>query len=147
MCSLFHVSWDIFAVVSDFDICKARISGGEWNIWLPLGAFFSFCQAYLNQEFVGGSSFEVLSSHLLEDRLLRGMLLVLVGSGEFVFWAMTDELRSSEKLDVRLLRGRDEFDAFGLWGVCCSLGGVLVVWLKVLVAWGVVGDVVGSTLW
>ena len=67
------------------------------------------------------SSFEVLSSHLLEDRLLRLILLVLVGSGEFVFWAMTDELRSSEKLDVRLLRGRDEFDAFGLWGVCCSL--------------------------
>jgi hypothetical protein len=24
---------------------------------------------------------------------------------------------------------------------------VLVVWLKVLVAWGVVGHVVGSTLW
>ena len=93
------------------------------------------------------SSFEVLSSHLLEDRLLRRMLLVLVGSGEFVFGAMTDELRSSEKLDVRLLRGRDEFDAFGLWGVCCSLVGVLVVWLKVLVTWGVVGDVVGSTLW
>ena len=93
------------------------------------------------------SSFEVLSSHLLEDRLLRLILLVLVGSGEFVFWAMTDELRSSEKLDVRLLRLRDELDAFGLLGVCCSLGGVLVVWLKVLVAWGVVGDVVGSTLW
>ena len=114
MCNLFHVSRDIFAVVSDFDICRARIKGGEWNIWLPLGAFFSFCQAYLNQEFVGGSSFEVLSSHLLEYRLLRLLLLVLVGSGEFVFWAMTDELRSSEKLDVRLLRLRDELDAFGL---------------------------------
>ena len=93
------------------------------------------------------SSFDVLASHLLEDRLLRLILLVLVGSGEFVFWAMTDELRSSEKLDVRLLRLRDELDAFGLLGVCCSLGGVLVVWLKVLVAWGVVGHVVGSTLW
>ena len=93
------------------------------------------------------SSFEVLSSHLLEDRLLRLILLVLVGTGEFVFWAVTDELRSAEKLDVRLLRLRDELDAFGLWGVCCSLGGVLVVWLKVLVAWGVVGDVVGGTLW
>ena len=93
------------------------------------------------------SSFEVLSSHLLEDRLLRLLLLVLVRSGEFVFWAMTDELRSSEKLDVRLLRGRDEFDAFGLWGVCCSLGGVLVVWFEVLATWGVVGHVVGSTLW
>jgi hypothetical protein len=58
----------------------------------------------LNQEFVGGSSFEVLSSQLLEDRLLSLLLLVLVGSGEFVFWAMTDELRSSEKLDVRLLK-------------------------------------------
>ena len=103
MCSLFHVSWDIFAVVSDFDVCRARISGGEWNIWLPLGAFFSFCQAYLNQEFVGGSSFEVVSSHLLADRLLSLLLLVLVGSGEFVFWAMTGKLRSSEKLDVRLL--------------------------------------------
>jgi len=93
------------------------------------------------------SSFEVLVSHLLEDRLLRLIPLVLVRSGEFVFWAMTDELRSSEKLDVRLLRGRDEFDAFGLWGVCCSLVGVLVVWLKVLVTWGVVGDVIGSILW
>ena len=93
------------------------------------------------------SSFEVLVSHLLEDRLLRLIPLVLVRSGEFVFWAMTDELRSSHKLDVRLLRGRGEFDAFGLWGVCCSLVGVLVVWLKVLVTWGVVGDVVGSTLW
>ena len=93
------------------------------------------------------SSFEVLSSHLLEDRLLRLILLVLVGSGEFVFWAMPHELRSSEKLDVRLLRLRDELDAFGLLRVCCSLGGVLVVWLKVLVAWGVVGHVVGSTLW
>ena len=87
------------------------------------------------------SSFEVLSSHLLEDRLLRLLLLVLVRSGEFVFSAMTDELRSSEKLDVRLLRGRDEFDAFGLWGVCCPLGGVLVVWLEVLATWGVVRDV------
>ncbi len=93
------------------------------------------------------SSFEVLVSHLLEDRLLRLIPLVLVRSGEFVFWAMTDELRSSHKLDVRLLRGRGEFDDFGLWGVCCSLVGVLVVWLKVLVTWGVVGDVVGSTLW
>ena len=101
----------------------------------------------MNQELVGVSSFGVLSSHLLEDRLLRPLLLVLVRIGEFGFWAMADELRSSEKLDVRLLRGRDEFDAFGLWGVCCSLGGVLVVWLKVLVAWGVVGHVVGSTLW
>ena len=101
----------------------------------------------MNQEFVGGSSFEVLSVHLLEDRLLRLLLLVLDGSGEFVCWTVADEIRSSEKLDVRLLRGRDEFDAFGLWGVCCSLGGVLVVWLEVLVAWGVVGDVVGSTLW
>ena len=87
------------------------------------------------------------SLDLLEVRLLSLLLLVLVGSGEFVFGAMTDELRSSEKLDVRLLRGRDEFDAFGLWGVCCSLGGVLVVWLKVLVAWGVVGDVIENTLW
>ncbi len=60
---------------------------------------------------------------------------------------MTDDLRSSEKLDVQLLRGRDEFDAFGLWGVCCSRGGVLVVWLEVLATWGVVGDVIGSTLW
>ena len=93
------------------------------------------------------SSFEVLSSHLLEDRLLRRMLLVLVGSGEFVFWAMTDELRSSEKLDVRLLRLRAEVDAFGLWGVCCSPGGVQVVWLEVLATWGVVGDVIGNTLW
>ena len=93
------------------------------------------------------SSFEVLSSHLLEDRLLRLILLVLVGSGEFVFWAMTDELRSSEKLDVRLLRLRDELDAFGLWGVCCSLGGVQVVWLEVLATWGVVGDVIENTLW
>ena len=95
----------------------ARIRGGEWNIWLPFGAFFSFCQAYLNQELVGVSSFGVLSSHLLEDRLLRPLLLVLVWIGEFGFWAMADELRSSEKLDVRLLRVRDEFDAFGLWGV------------------------------
>ena len=101
----------------------------------------------MNQEFVGGSSFEVLSSHLLEGRLLRLLLLVLVGSGEFVFWAMTDELRSSEKLDVRLLRGRDESDAFGLWGVCCLLGGVLVVWLEVLATWGVVGDVIENNLW
>ena len=92
------------------------------------------------------SSFEVLVSHLLEDRLLRLILLVLVGSGEFVFWAMTDELRSSEKLDVRLLRLRDELDAFGLWGVCCPLGGVLVVWLEVLATWGVVGDVIENTL-
>ena len=60
------------------------------------------------------SSFKVLSSHLLEDRLLRLILLFLVGSGEFVFWAVTDTLRSSEKFDVRLLRGRDGFDAFGL---------------------------------
>ena len=101
------------------------LSGGEWNIWLPLGAFFSFCQAYLNQEFVGGSSFEVVSSHLLEDRLLSLWLLVLVGSGGFVFWAMTDELRSSEKLAVRLLSWQDESDAFGLWGFGCPLGGVL----------------------
>ena len=57
----------------------------------------------MNQEFVGGSSFEVVSSHLLADRLLSLLLLVLVGSGEFVFWAMTGKLRSSEKLDVRLL--------------------------------------------
>jgi hypothetical protein len=101
----------------------------------------------LNQEFVGGSSFEVLSSHLLEDRLLRLLLLVLDGSGEFVCWTVADEFRSSEKLDVRLLRVRDEFDAFGLWGVCCALGGVLVVWLKVLVGWGVGGEEIGSILW
>ena len=101
----------------------------------------------MNQELAGGSSFEVLSSHLLEDRLLRLLLLVLVRSGEFVFWAMTDELRSSEKLDVRLLRGRDEFDAFGLWGVCCPLGGVLVVWLEVLATWGVVRDVIENIFW
>ena len=101
----------------------------------------------MNQEFVGGSSFEVLSSHLLEDRLLRLLLLVLDGSGEFVCWTVADEFRSSEKLDVRLLRVQDEFDTFGLWGVCCALGGVLVVWLKVLVSWGVGGEEIGSILW
>ena len=60
---------------------------------------------------------------------------------------MADELRSSEKLDVRLLRVRDEFDAFGLWGVWCPLGGVLVVWLEDLATWDVVRDVIGDTVW
>ena len=101
----------------------------------------------MNQELVGVSSFGVLSSHLLEDRLLRPLLLVLVRIGEFGFWAMADELRSSEKLDVRLLRVRDEFDAFGLCGVCCPLGGVLVDWLEVLATWDVVTDVIGDTVW
>jgi hypothetical protein len=59
------------------------------------------------------SSFEVLSSHLLEDRLLRLLLLVLVRIGEFGFWAMADELRASEKLDVRLLR----VPCFVFWAV------------------------------
>ena len=103
MCNLFHVSWDMCAVVSDFDIRKARISGGEWNIWLPLGALDSFCQAYLNQEFVGGASFVVGSLDRLEVRLLSWLLLVLVGSGEVGLCGLADVFGSLERLDVLLL--------------------------------------------
>ena len=91
----------------------------------PLELFFSFCQAYLNQEFVGGSSFVVGSLDLLEVRLLSLLLLVLVDSGEVGLWGVSDVFRSSEKLDVRLLSWRVGVDTFGLWGIGCLLGGVL----------------------
>ena len=43
------------------------------------------------------------SLDLLEVRLLRLLLLVLVGSGEVGLCGVSDVFRSSEKLDVRLL--------------------------------------------
>ena len=65
------------------------------------------------------------SLDLLEVRLLSLLLLVLVGSGEVGLWGMSDVLRSSEKLDVRLLSWQVGSDTFGLWGLGCLLGGVL----------------------
>ena len=65
------------------------------------------------------------SLDLLEVRLLRLLLLVLVGSGEVGLLGVSDVLRSSEKLDVRLLSWRVGVDTFGLWGIGCLLGGVL----------------------
>ena len=75
--------------------------------------------------FAGGSSFVVGSLDLLEVRLLSLLLLVFVGSGEVGLWGMSDVLRSSEKLDVRLLSWQVGSDTFGLWGLGCLLGGVL----------------------
>ena len=65
------------------------------------------------------------SLDLLEVRLLSLLLLVFVGSGEVGLWGMSDVLRSSEKLDVRLLSWQVGSDTFGLWGLGCLLGGVL----------------------
>jgi len=72
MCNLFHVSWDICAVVSDFDGFKARISGVELNIWLPFGALVHFCQVYLVQVHTCTGSLVVVGSlDRLEVRFLR----------------------------------------------------------------------------
>ena len=100
----------------------------------------------MNQEFVGGSSFEVGSLDLLEVRLLSLLLLVLVSSGEVGLWGMSDVLRSPEKLDVRILSWRVGSDTFGLWGLGCLLGGVLGIGLEASATWNVVRDVVDNNL-